>query len=236
MRVARLTVHGELVDHLGPDRAGGTFDVAFELPVGVRDLVQSVGIPHVEVGGVSVDGIAAGWDRRIEGGERVAVDARYPAARPDSDPRFLLDVHLGKLARLLRLLGFDAAYQPDAPDDQLARRSVAEHRILLTRDRGLLMRAMLERGRWVRATDPDVQAGEVLRAFRLTEQAQPFSRCMRCGGWLAPGRPSTGEVPERVLERHTEYRRCTGCGNLYWPGSHHPRLEATIAGILAAAR
>jgi uncharacterized protein with PIN domain len=233
MRTARLTVEGELVDHLDADRAAGRFEVEFELPVGVRDLVQSVGIPHVEVKRVIVDGSEVGWDRRIDDGAKIEASARYPLQEPAPDPRFLLDVHLGKLARLLRLLGIDAAYETDADDDELASRSVAEHRILLTRDRRLLMRAALDQGRWVRSTDPATQAAEIIRAFGLVDRVEPFSRCMACGGTLAPAEPSQGEVPAGVLERHSDFKRCRCCHHLFWPGSHHRRLEATMARILA---
>ncbi len=233
MRQAQLLAHGELVDHLGPERAGGRFFVQFELPVGVRDLVQSCGIPHVEVGRLEVDGGVAEWTARVDGGASIELWPRYPMDHAEPDARFLLDVHLGKLARLLRLLGFDTAYGNDATDDELAEEAVVAERNLLTRDRGLLMRSVVERGRWLRATDPETQASEVVGSFGLADRTLPFSRCMDCNGLLEAVDPSEVTVPAGVAGRHVEYRRCEGCARVYWPGSHHAGLEEVIDRILS---
>lgn len=236
LRHARLTVHGELADHLGPERPEATFVATFELPVGLRDLVQSHGIPHVEVGRVNVDGVSSEWDRRIGDEAQIELWARYPLPEQDGSERFLLDVHLGKLARLLRLLGVDAAYANDAPDDELARSAAAEDRVLLTRDRGLLMRSAVPRGRWVRATDPERQAAEVLASFGLAGTVAPFTRCMDCNGVLEAADPGSVEVPPKVRALHTEYRRCADCGRVYWAGTHHAGLEQTVDRILEEGR
>lgn len=236
MRQAQLLAHGELVDHLGPNRAGRRFSVEFELPLGVRDLVQSCGIPHVEVGRLEVDGAASDWTKRVDGGASIELWPRYPLDHTEPDVRFLLDVHLGKLARLLRLLGFDTAYGNDASDQQLAARAAGESRILLTRDRGLLMRSVVQRGRWVRSTDPEKQAVEVLRAFDIGVETRPLTRCMDCNGVLEPAEPSAVVVPPGVAARHSRYHRCACCGRVYWPGSHHVELEGTVDRILDEAR
>ena len=227
-----MIVHGELADHLAPKRVSGRFDVDIELPTGLRDLVQSCGIPHVEVGHRHLEGVDSPWGARVDGGAMVELWPAYPADDPEPDPRFLLDVHLGKLARILRLLGFDASYANRADDDQLAAAAAAERRILLSRDRGLLMRGVVARGRWIRETDPEAQAAEVIRSFALGESTVPFTRCMDCNGVLERADPSTVEVPPAVADRHAEYRRCPDCRRVYWPGSHHPGLERTIERIL----
>lgn len=234
MRRAAIHAYGELVDHLPSGRGGRPLLTTFALPVGLRDLLQSKGIPHVEVGRVEVDGVAARWDRRLDGDVAVEVWPRYPLQEPDPDPRFLLDVHLGKLARLLRLLGLDAVHRREAGDDDLAREAASSGRILLTRDRGLLMRGALSRGRWIRATDPEEQAAEVLASFRLDTGTRPFSRCMECNTPLAEAAPDTVDVPAGVRNRHQAFRRCPGCGRVYWSGTHAERLAATVQRILGA--
>lgn len=234
-RRAWLRVRGEAADHLPPGRRGRSFEVHFELPVGLRDLVQAQGIPHGEVGRVVVDGEACTWERRLRGGEHVEVASRYPSRIVD--PRFVLDGHLGGLARDLRLLGFDAAWERDADDVDLAASSATEGRTLLTRDRGLLMRSVVERGRFVRATDPFRQTVEVLGAFDLADRARPLTRCLECGRPLVAADPqeAAGRVPERILSLHDDFRRCAGCGRVYWTGSHARRLRERAEALLRAA-
>jgi uncharacterized protein with PIN domain len=223
-------MHGGLADFLPPGRRGTEFEAVFELPVGLRDLIQSTGVPHVEVGRVLVGGEPAGWESVVEDGARIEALPRYPLAEPPGDPRFLLDVHLGRLARYLRLGGLDAAHDADAGDPALVVASVEEDRILLTRDRGLLMHAALREGSFVRATDPVEQAVEVVGRFALAGRLVPFSRCMVCNHRLVevPKEAAAGRVPDGVLAAHREFRDCPGCGRLYWRGSHQARLEALI--------
>jgi uncharacterized protein with PIN domain len=230
MRVARVRVHGALGDFLAPERREVEFEAAFELPVGLRDLIQSSGVPHVEVGRVLVGGDPAGWERVVGDGERVEAFPRYPLAEPPGVPRFLLDVHLGRLARYLRLGGIDAEHDPEADDPALVAASVGERRILLTRDRGLLMHARLRDGSFVRATDPIAQAAEVVGRFALRGLPAPFTRCMVCNHLLAAAsrEEAAGRVPDGVLAARREYRRCPGCGRIYWRGSHQARLEALV--------
>jgi uncharacterized protein with PIN domain len=237
MRHAILRARGNLGDFLRPDRRGVAFAVAFELPVGVRDLVQSVGIPHVEVARVTVDGRTAAWDDRIDDGAEIDLAARYPLTAPPEQARFLLDVHLGRLARHLRLVGIDAAHDQEADDPSLVARSPAEDRILLTRDRGLLMHAALRRASFVRATDPLAQAREVIARFALAGGREPFTRCLVCNEVLegASAAEAAPAVPAAVAATFEEFRRCPGCGRFYWEGSHHRRLQRVAAEILSPA-
>jgi len=230
VRSARIRMRGGLGDFLPPGRREVEFEAVFELPVGLRDLIQSTGVPHVEVGRVLVDGEPAGWDRVVGGGEHVEAFPRYPLATPPADPRLLLDVHLGRLARYLRLGGLDAAHSPDAGDPALVAASVGEDRILLTRDRGLLMHAALREGSFVRSTDPIEQAVEFVARFALGGRLVPFTRCMVCNHTLAPAprEEVAGLVPDGVLAAHDDYRRCPGCGRTYWRGSHQERLESLV--------
>jgi uncharacterized protein with PIN domain len=189
----------------------------------------------VEVERAEVNHKPAGWGSRLDDGDVVEVWPRYPRQAPEPDARFVLDVHLGKLARLLRLVGFDADYDQGADDPSLAATAAQHNRILLTRDRGLLMRSMISRGRFIRSIEPEQQTSETLRAFDLAGRVQPFSRCMECGGRLVRTEPKAREVPPRVHERHTEFRRCPRCRRLYWAGTHHGGLEDKIGRILEAA-
>jgi uncharacterized protein with PIN domain len=212
--------------------------VEFELPVGLRDLVQSTGIPHVEVGSITVDAEPAEWDRRIEGGEEIHLEARYPLNDPPADPRFVADVHLARLARHLRLFGFDTVWDPDLDDPDLVEVSVAERRTLLTRDLGLLMRNRLTKGTFVRAIDPREQLIEILERFALRTVLAPFTRCLECNGLLEdmPKDAATPRVPVPVAVRHDRFTTCQDCDRIYWPGSHHARMATLVRQITAGLK
>jgi uncharacterized protein len=232
-----LRVYADLVE-----LAGAT---EHEVPVGdprsVKDLIESVGIPHPEVALVLVDGTPVTFDQRVAGGERVAVFppfnhldlAGVTTVEPPPLPvaRFVCDVHLGTLARRLRLLGFDTWYRTDADDVELARVAVTERRILLTRDRGLLMRRSITHGYCPRSDDGDLQVFEVLRRFRLVSQVAPLTRCIRCNGPLQEATLDEvrEQLPPRTRQEFESFARCDDCGQVYWPGSH---VDA-VAGFLA---
>jgi uncharacterized protein len=231
----------ELNDFLPPARRKRSFVYEFRGTPAVKDAIEALGVPHTEVDLVLVNGASVRFSHKLRGGERVAV---YPVferldvspitrlrPKPLRTPRFVADVHLGTLARHLRLLGFDTAYDNRANDADLARRSVEERRILLTRDIGLLKHRILTHAHYVRATDPARQLDEVVKALDLRARIKPFSRCMRCNGRLrrVPKRTVAGKLPARVRERVRAVSRCAGCGQLYWPGTHFDRLTRLVA-------
>jgi uncharacterized protein with PIN domain len=156
---------------------------------------------------------------------------------PLRDPRFVLDVHLGKLTAHLRLLGFDCDYDAGWKDEELARRSAVEKRILLTRDRQLLKRAVVTRGYCVRSLRPEEQAVEVLRRFDLVGMAAPFTRCLRCNGRLErlDVAVAADRLPAGVREQATRVVECVGCRQLFWEGSHYPRLLGLTKALLTRA-
>lgn len=237
---ATFRCYAELNDFLPARRRHRSFEQDFRGHPSVKDTIEALGIPHTEVDLILVDGASVGFEHRLQGGERVSV---YPVferfdisaenrlrPRPLREPRFVLDVHLGRLARYLRLLGFDAAYSRDAADAVIASLAAAEKRIVLTRDVGLLKRSRIRRGYWVRATDPRVQLREVVRALDLASRIAPFTRCMACNGALEDidERRVRHELPQGVRGRHATIARCRNCSRLYWPGSHFERLNELV--------
>ena len=225
---ATITVHGDLVDFLSAERA--TVEALLAESTTVKDTIESVGVPHVEVGLVRVDGDAVDPGRRLFGGERVEV---HPRAGPWPDPvRFALDGHLGTLTRRLRLLGFDTWYRTDIDDADLVAEAVADHRIVLTRDIGLLKRGALTSGAWVRATDPDEQLLEVVDRFALGGRLRPYTRCLRCNGDLRPATAAeAAAAPEGARREHDRFQICADCARLYWRGTHTAGLDAVIARV-----
>ncbi|HZS19109.1 MAG TPA: Mut7-C RNAse domain-containing protein, partial [Candidatus Udaeobacter sp.] len=148
------------------------------------------------------------------------------------------DVHLGGLTRNLRLLGFDVAYSQNADDRQLLEIMKRENRALLTRDRRLLMHAIVQHGYFPRSQNADEQTIEVVRRFNVSELISPFTRCLRCNVLLQ--KSAKVEIIDKLepLTKiyYNEFRRCPGCKQIYWPGSHFPRLQKRIDEIRSRAR
>jgi len=247
MPSAEFRCYAELNDFLPLPLRRRAFAHPFGVPGSVKDALEALGIPHPEVDLLLVNGEPAGFDRILADGDRVAafplfrrldVSAISPVHLPlPAEPCFTLDGHLGRLARYLRLLGFDAAHQPQADDAALARAAAAGDRILLTRDLDLLKRRIVRRGYRVRSTDPRGQVVEVIRHFGLAERLDPFTRCLACGERLVPADPEevAGRVPPGVAARRPSFQRCPGCERVYWPGSHHRRLSALVDEVRSAA-
>jgi uncharacterized protein with PIN domain len=246
MPQAWLRFYAELNDFLSPDHRGLAFVYSFHGSPTLRDVVEGLGPPHTEVALILVDGQQVPDTRRLHGGERVSVFPVWRVlgiggvpASPDSDPmRFILDVHLGRLARLLRLLGFDCLYANELDDVALTRLAAEQGRVVLSRDRGVLKRGIVERGYCVRSQQPREQAVEVLRRFDLCDACQPFTRCLACNGDLRPAGPAevAGRVPERLRQDIAQFAVCGGCGRAYWPGSHFERLQAVASALLVDGR
>ncbi|MDG3016480.1 Mut7-C RNAse domain-containing protein [Speluncibacter jeojiensis] len=233
----------ELNDFLRPALRKRTFTHDFDGTPTVKDRVESLGVPHTEVDLILVDGQSVDFDRRLCGGERVAV---YPVferfdlhgvtrlrPHPLRSPRFLLDVHLGRLAAYLRLLGFDSRYRNDADDDELLDIATESGRILLTRDVGLLKRAALTRGAFLHETDPRRQLREVVDRFELWGTFASLTRCARCNGLITPTtrQDARGSVPEQVAREQRTFSRCGDCCRIYWRGSHVERLRRRLAEV-----
>lgn len=243
MSRATFRFYAELNDLLPAERRGVAFEHAFTGRPAVKDAIEALGVPHGEVDLLLADGEPVDLAWRLRDGARVSVYPVFealdlgPIARlrpaPLREVRFVLDGHLGRLARHLRMLGFDARWRADAPDDELAAVSVAERRVLLTRDRGLLMRRAVTHGVLIRATDPLRQLAEVVERLDLRRALAPFTRCLRCNAPLEEVAKDevAPSLPPRVRERHDAFRRCPGCGRVYWAGTHHRRMEQLIAAL-----
>jgi len=238
---AEFRFYEELNDFLPLARRKVDFSCEFAGTPAVVDLVEAIGVPHTEVDLILVDGASVGFGHRLCGGERVAV---YPVfelldisplnhLRPEPlrELRFVLDVHLGRLARYLRLLGFDVLYETDYEDAQIAAISCAEGRIVLTRDKGLLKRGAVQRGYWLRKTAPREQLAEVVQVLDLREKFKSFTRCMDCNGALevVAKEAVIERLPPKIRKAYEEFGRCTRCDKVYWAGSHYDRMRELIA-------
>ena len=241
---AEFRFYGELNDFLKPDRRQRAVPYRFDGHPGIKDPIEALGVPHVEVDLIVVNGESVGFGYQLRDGDRVAV---YPAfagldvssavklrEKPLRKVAFVVDVNLGRLARLLRLLGFDALFSNAYADDEIVRISEEQERIALTRDRRLLFAKAVAHGYWVRSVWPRRQVDEVVRRFDLAGLVRPFSRCADCNGLIEP---VAKEQVEARLEPKTKkyfdrFHRCRACGKVYWEGSHVDRLRDRFKGVL----
>ena len=237
---ARFRFYAELNDFLPPERRAVPFDYVFQGRQTVKHLIESLGVPHTEVDLVLIDGRSAGFGDLVEDGASVSVYPVFEAfdiaplsrvrPRPLRQVRFVLDAHLGRLAAYLRMIGFDSLYRNDYADEELARISLAERRILLTRDRGLLKRGAVTHGYCIREANARRQLAEVVRRFDLAGSLAPFTRCMVCNEPLrAVAKQQVAErMPPLSRAHYDDIRECPRCGRLFWGGSHYRRMRQMI--------
>jgi uncharacterized protein with PIN domain len=246
-RTAEFRFYEELNDFLPDQYRKRSFPYQFRGTPSVKDCIEAMGVPHTEVDLILVDGRSVGFDHMLTGGERVAVYPVFerldisPVIRLRPEPlrntRFVVDVHLGTLARYLRLLGFDTVWRNDLEDPEIIRYSLEERRIILTRDLGILKDGRVTHGYWLRSIDPMEQVEEIVRVFDLGRQLAPYSRCMECNGQLEglSRKEAARHVPLQVFLVYRDFNRCKSCGRVYWRGSHQQRLQAVIARAEAAS-
>ena len=239
-REVRFRFYAELNDFLTEARRQREFGYAFAGTPSVKDAIEAIGIPHTEIDVIFVDGKSVDFSHLLEGGERVAVYPMFerydvsPLTRlrpaPLREPRFIADVHLGSLARHLRLLGFDTTWERDLDDETIIDTAARERRIILTRDKGILKNGRVTHGHWLRSTDASVQLEEVIHALDLARNIHPYTRCMECNGELEPiERSEAGpSVPLQVFLVYRDFKRCTRCRRVYWKGSHFERLDKVV--------
>ena len=245
---ATFRFYEELNDFLPPARRQRDFTVACARAATTKHMVEALGVPHTEVELIVLNGESVGFDRILAEGDRVAVYPAFEAfdvtpllrlrERPLRSIRFVADAHLGGLAHLLRMLGFDTLYDNAYADAEIERLVAAEHRIALTRDRELLKRRGVTHGVYVRALRSAEQLREVAERLDLASSARPFSRCLHCNGPLGPVAKAEvlPRLPSRVAASFDRFSACPDCGRVFWEGSHWRRMKAMVDDILAEGK
>ena len=232
--------YAELNDHLKPARRQRDFRCPLPCTPTVKAVIAALQLPEAAVDLALVNGRPAGFADRLQPGDRltlypvfesldVAAVTRLPE-RPLRKPRFVLDAHLGGLARLLRMLGFDALWRPDWTDRELADISAGGGRILLTRDRRLLEHRAITRAWCPPAAKPREQLAAVCERLQLLGLARPFTRCMVCNAPVEPVAKAAVQqrLSPRTREDHEQFFHCTGCSRVYWEGSHHRDMQSLL--------
>jgi len=243
MVTATFRFYDELNDFLARERRGHEFSTPCAREATTKHMIEALGVPHTEVELILVNGESTGLDTLLEEGDRIAVYPRFAKLDvaglvqvrllPPGRLRFVADAHLGGLARLLRMAGFDTIYDNGLRDEQVEALAMEEGRIVLTRDRELLKRRGVEYGAYVRALKAQAQLREMFERFGLAERARPFTLCLHCN---APLREVAKDavlehLPPTVRATQDEFRTCDVCHRVYWKGSHWQRMS----GMLEAA-
>lgn len=242
--IVTFRCYAELNDFLSRNRRYKNFSKRFDYSASIKDAIESMGVPHSEVDLILVNGKSKSFRYHIKNLDHIAV---YPVfeslnisevsrvrRKPLRKPKFILDVHLGKLARYLRLLGFDTLYQNDYSDRLIVNLAKKERRIILTRDVGLLKNKTVSRGLWLRNTQPIKQTREVLKRLDLYSEIKPFTRCLECNGMIKKVSKKKIQhfLPAKTSLYYQQFFRCKSCQKLYWHGSHYKKLNKVLSGLL----
>ncbi len=232
MHRSTFRFYEELNDFLPPHSRKKDIEYIFHGHPAVKDAIESLGIPHSEVYFILVNGDSVGFEYQLNDGDRISVfpvfetlDISNITKIHRDQPRqmkFILDVHLGKLSRYLRFLGFDSLYSNSYSDREIISISVKTDRIILTRDSGMLKHSTVKRGYYVRSTEPKQQILEVVNRFGLKGQISLFSRCPACNGVLKDIDKHRVEhrLPDRTKKCYSSFKMCSKCGKIYWNGGH----------------
>ena len=229
MKVARFDFDPGLQPLLQRDLRGKPVDIRFQGPQSVKHLIESLGIPHTEIGSLAANGSGIGLEYMVDDGDRIEVRPVAPVNLTE-EPGFVLDGHLGRLASHLRMLGLDCLYSNAYEDDELVRINVEEERILLTRDRLLLMHKVITQGYLLRSLNSTEQLHEVMHRYSLAKWVKPFQRCMHCNHPLEPVEKETvlEKLEPLTKKYYDEFKLCPACNKVYWKGSHYERMLQLI--------
>jgi uncharacterized protein with PIN domain len=230
----------ELNDFLLSVNRKTSFLFSFKGNPAVKNAIEELGVPHAEVDMILVNGNSVDFSYRLRNGDRVSV---YPVfesldvsnlqrlhPEPLREPKFILDVHLGRLSKYMRLCGFDTLFERDLNDREIVSISVSERRIILTRDRDLLKSRLVTHGYWIRSRGSEEQLKEVLRRFDLKNDLRLFTRCLECNGMISdvPKEEIIDQLMPKTRDYYSDFRKCGGCEKIYWQGSHYERMKKFI--------
>ena len=240
---ATFRFYEELNDFLPSEKRKVVFVHTFTGTPAIKDIIEAIGVPHVEVDLILVNNLPVDFTYRLKDRDVVSV---YPVfetfeisgvshlrKKPLRETKFILDVHLGKLAKYLRMFGFDTMYQNDFDDKAIIRISLAGHRIILTRDIGLLKNGSVSRAYYIRNQDSKEQLAEVLKHFDLYRSIDPFNRCIKCNGKLEPVEKGAimHLLQPNTIKYFNEFFRCTNCQRIFWEGSHFQHMQNFISSM-----
>ena len=239
----KLRFYEELNDFLPKDKKKKRFEHNFIDRTSVKDLIESLGVPHTETDLILVNSNSVGFDYIINDGDDISVypvfesldisNIQHLRSKPLRQPKFICDVHLGRLARYLRMIGFDVYYKNDLSDEKIVKISSKGRRAILTRDIGLLKRNEVTHGYYVRNTKVEEQVKEIMSRFDLQKSIKEFSRCIECNEPLVTVEKNKilDELLPKVIQSQDEFYRCPSCKKIYWKGTHYQQMLSFIKSL-----
>ena len=238
-----LRFYEELNDFLPIKKRKRRFEHHFIDRTSVKDLIESLGIPHTEIDMVLVNGKSVNFKYLINDGDDISIypvfesfnitEVQHLRARPLRKPKFVADVHLGRLTKYLRMMGLDVLYKNDFNDDEIVETSLNEKRAILTKGKGILKRNEVTHGYWVRSTKVEEQVKEVIKRFDLQKEIKEFSRCIECNDLLKPIKKKLiiNQLPRKVAQSQNEFYQCPSCKKNFWKGTHYQKMLTFIRGL-----
>ena len=243
MKKVYFRFYEELNDFLPEEKHKVRFTHNYIDRTSVKDVIESLGVPHTEVDLILVNVKSVGFDYLINDGDDISVypvfeslditNVQHLRPKPLREPKFIADVHLGKLTRYLRMMGFDVLYENNFDDNEIVNLSLKETRAILTKDRGILKRSEVTHGYWVRSTKIKEQVIEVIKRFDLKNIIEKFSRCIECNSMLESISKSKiiASLPPKVSKSQESFSRCPVCKKNYWKGTHHQKMLSFIQSV-----
>jgi uncharacterized protein with PIN domain len=248
MNLAWFRFYEELNDFLPSGRRKKSFSYLYKGNPSVKDAIEALGVPHVEIDMILINSQSVDFSHKLQNDDSVSV---YPVfesfdithithlrEEPLRDLKFIVDVHLGKLAKYLRLCNFDTYYREDCNDQEIITLAVSDKRIILTRNKDLLKNKMVTHGYWIRSQHIDEQLKEVFLRFDLKSQIRLFTRCMECNGMLTdiPKEVVFSRLLPKTRKYYQKFKKCPDCNRIYWDGSHCERMKELIDEIINALK
>ena len=240
MHKIQIRFYEELNDFLPEEKKKKRFTHYYIDRTSVKDLIESIGVPHTEVDLILVNGKSVNFKYKINDSDDISVypvfesldisEVQHLRAKPLRKPKFVADVHLGRLTRYLRMMGFDVYYRNDLEDNEIVDISLKEKRTILTKDLGILKRNEVTHGYWIRSTKLEEQVKEALKRFDLQKEIKEFSRCIECNELLKPVKKEMiiKQLPPKVAQSQNEFFHCPSCNKVYWKGTHYQRMLTFI--------
>ena len=236
MHRIQIRFYEELNDFLPEVKRKKRFTHHYIDRTSVKDLIESLGVPHTEVDLILVNGKSVNFKYLINDEDDISVypvfesldisNVQHLRSKPLRKPKFIADVHLGKLTKYLRMIGFDVYYKNNLDDEEIINISIKERRAILTKDRGILKRNEVTHGYWVRSIKVEEQVKEVIQRFDLQKEMKEFSRCLECNDLLKSIKKETiiEQLPLKVAQTQNEFYQCPSCKKIYWKGTHQQRM------------
>lgn len=230
----------ELNDFLPHNKRKKRFQHFFIDRTSIKDMIESLGVPHTEIDLILVNGTSVNFSYLVNDGDDISVypifesldisNIQHLRAKPLRKPKFILDVHLGSLAKYMRMVGLDTLYRNNYCDEEIVKISLADRRTIITRDKGILKRADVTHSYWIRSTKTTEQFIEVIKRFDLHNYLKEFSRCLICNTVLKkiPKAKVINQIPPKVKESQFDFYYCKNCNKVFWKGSHYFRMKGII--------